>query len=103
MSEEECYEALNGRMHCLIGYHNNDNWRSKPLSIVMQAYRDVEFLVKFPSCFLAQRWKSTITGYLTNMDTTPVTSKAIAPSLIESAVTLAHATSSNNATSMLVL
>jgi hypothetical protein len=57
MNEEECYEALNGHMHCLIGYHNNDDWRSKPLNIVMQVYREVEeFLVKFvkfPSYFLA--------------------------------------------------
>ncbi len=56
MNEEECYEVLNGLMHYLIGYHNNDDWQSKPLSVMMQVYREVEeFLVKFPSCFLAQR------------------------------------------------
>jgi hypothetical protein len=54
MSEEECYEALNGRMHCLIRYHNNDDWWSKPLSAMMQVYKEVEeFLLRFPSCFLA--------------------------------------------------
>jgi hypothetical protein len=50
MSEEECYEALNGHMHCLIRYHNNDDWVSKLLNIVMQAYKEVEeFFVKFLS------------------------------------------------------
>ncbi len=68
------------------------------------AYKEVEeFFIKFPSCFLAQRWKSTITGYLTDMDVAPVTSEAIAPSPVESAVTLACATSNINATSVLVL
>ncbi len=71
---------------------------------MMQAYREVEeFLVKFPSCFLAQKWKSTITGYLTNMDAAPIAFEAIAPSPVESAVTLARATSSSNATSVSVL
>jgi len=52
MSEEECYEALNGRMHCLINYPNNDDWRSKSLNPMMQTYREVEeFFVKFPSYF----------------------------------------------------
>jgi hypothetical protein len=101
MSEEECYEALNGRMHCLIGYHNNDDWRNKLLSIVMQVYKEVEeFLIKFPSFFLAQRWKSTIISYLTNMDASPAPSNAIVPSPVESAVTLACATSSSNVTSV---
>jgi len=90
---------LNGRMHCLIGYHNNDNWQSKPLSAVMQAYREVEeFLVRFPSYFFAHKWKNTIIGYLTDMDVAPIASKAIAPSLAKSAMTLARATSSSNAT-----
>ncbi len=72
MSEEECYEVLNDRMHCLIGYHNNDDSRSKPLSAMMQAYREVEeFLFRFPSCFLAQKWKSIIIDYLTNIDALP--------------------------------
>ncbi len=66
---------------------------------MMQAYREVEeFFVKFPSCFLAQKWKSTITSYLTDMETTLAASKAFAPSLAKSVVTLAHATSNNNAT-----
>jgi len=104
MSEEECYEALNGRMHYLIGYHNNDNWQSKLLSAMMQAYREVEeFLIRFPSCFLAHRWKSTITGYLTDMDAAPVASEAVAPSPAKSVVTLIYVTSNNNVTSMSVL
>ncbi|CAM6022183.1 unnamed protein product [Sphagnum balticum] len=70
----------------------------------MQVYKEVEeFLVKFPSCFLAKRWKSTIADYLTNMDATPVASKAVAPFPAECVMTLAHATSNNNATSTLVL
>jgi hypothetical protein len=69
---------------------------------MMQAYREVEeFLV--PRCFLAQRWKSTITGYLIDMDVAPVTSEGITPSLAKSAVTLARATSSINVTSMSLL
>jgi hypothetical protein len=104
MSEEECYEALNGHMHCLIRYHNNDDWVSKLLNIVMQAYKEVEeFFVKFLSWFFPQKWKSTITGYLIDMDTTPTTSKAATPSPAESIVTLAYATSNNNVMSMLVL
>ncbi|CAM6056953.1 unnamed protein product [Sphagnum tenellum] len=70
----------------------------------MQAYREVEeFLVRFPSCILAQRWKNTITGYLTDMDVTPVTSEAVAPSPTKSVVTLARATLNNNATSVSML
>jgi hypothetical protein len=98
MNEEECYEALNSCMHCLIGYHNNDDWQSKPLSAMMQAFREVEeFLVRFPSCFLAQRWNSTITSYLTDMDAAPTTLEVVAPSPAKSVVTLARATSSSNA------
>ncbi len=52
MSEKECYEALNGHMHYLIGYHNNNDQWNKPLSIVMQVYMEVEeFLVRFPNFF----------------------------------------------------
>jgi len=104
MNEEECYEALNGCMHCLIGYHNNDNWRSKLLSVVMQAYKEVEeFFFRFPNYFLAHRWKSTITIYLSDMDVVLTASKAVTPSLVESVVTLARVTSSSNATSVSVL
>jgi hypothetical protein len=53
---------------------------------------------QIPQFFLAQRWKSTITSYLINMDTTPTALEAIAPSPIESIVTLACATSNNNVT-----
>jgi hypothetical protein len=54
MMSEECYETLNSRMHCLIGYHNNDDWQSKLLSAMMQTYKEVEeFFVRFPSYFLA--------------------------------------------------
>ncbi len=57
---------------------------------MMQAYREVEeFFVRFPSYFLAQKWKSTITGYLTDMDVAPPASEAVVPSPIESVVTLA--------------
>ncbi|CAM6017352.1 unnamed protein product [Sphagnum balticum] len=69
----------------------------------MQAYREVEFLIKFPSCFLAQKWKSTITNYLIHMDVAPIALEAIVPSPAEFAVTLARATSNNNATSVSVL
>jgi hypothetical protein len=70
----------------------------------MQAYREVEeFLVRFPSYFLAHRWKSTITNYLTHMDVAPIASKAIAPSPAKSTMTLAHTTLSSNVMSVLVL
>jgi hypothetical protein len=66
---------------------------------MMQAYREVEeFFIRFPNCFLAQKWKSTITSYMT-----PVALKVIAHFLAEFVVTLAHATSSSNVTSMSVL
>jgi hypothetical protein len=91
-------------MHCLIGYHNNDDWQSKPLSAVMQVYREVEeFLVRFPSYFFAHKWKSTITSYLTDMDMTPIASEVVVPSLAKSAMTLARATSSSNVTLMSML
>jgi hypothetical protein len=104
ISEEECYEALNRRIQGLIGYHNSDSWQSKPIIVVMEAYREVErFLFKFPNCFLAKRWKSTITGYLIHMNAALIASEAVAPSAAESAMTLARATSSSNVTSMSVL
>jgi len=62
-----------------------------------------EFFVRFPNCFLAHRWKSIITGYLTNMDAAPVALEVVIPSPIESAVTLARAPSNNNVTSMSML
>ncbi|CAK9869410.1 unnamed protein product [Sphagnum jensenii] len=70
----------------------------------MKAYKEVEeFLIKSRNYFLAQRWKSTITDYLTDMDATPAALEAVAPSPAKSTVTLAHAISSNNATSVSVL
>ncbi len=72
--------------------------------IVMQVYREVEeFIVRFPSCFLAQRWKNIIIGYLTDIDTTQVASEVVAPFPTKSIVTLAHATLSSNAMSVSML
>ncbi len=69
----------------------------------MEAYREVErFLFKFPNCFLAKRWKSTITDYLIDMNAALTASEVVAPPA-ESAVTLARATLSSNVTSMSVL
>ena len=65
LCEEEAGQALNDKLHSLLGWDGTwDNWDLLNMSVMEEAHqRTTTFLLAFSSNFLARNWSSRVQEY----------------------------------------